>query len=303
MRFRGRQGEASRGPWAASQKARNLFGALALVASTAGAVVCATMSPAYAAFGQYIGQAQGFDSCTRPTVSQMNTWFASSPYWNYFLYTGGVNLGTGCTAPPGTSWFDSVTNGANQDWRIVFTWVGPQAPSSCNPGGGPYSSYISTNTTTAYNQGKAEGVSAYNKLVALNVNTLNAPVVYDVENYSGTTTCRNALKSFMKGWADQLALAPAQKSGAYGSACASYLDDFASDGNAPDFLWGGDQGTSKVTTSISCVSSTHWTNHQRHKQWKGGHSETWGGVTLRIDSDCSNGPVYGLAGDNDGTCT
>src|SRR5438067_11434732 len=72
-------------------------------------------------------------------------------------YIGGVDYGTGCTTPPGQSWVDTVTNSQTQDWRLVFTWVGPQAPSSCSPGGGPYPSYISTNTSTAYNQGDWRG--------------------------------------------------------------------------------------------------------------------------------------------------
>jgi hypothetical protein len=32
-------------------------------------------------------------------------------------------------------------------------------------------------------------------------------------------------------------------------------------------------------------------NSQRHKQYWPGHNETYGGVTMNIDNDCSNGPV------------
>ena len=44
-----------------------------------------------------------------------------------------------------------------------------------------------------------------------------------------------------------------------------------------------------------CVSSGHWTEHQRHKQYEGGHNETYNGVTLNVDSTCSNGPTVALA--------
>jgi hypothetical protein len=255
--------------------------------------------PAHSA-GYVIAQAQGFDSCTRPTASQMSTWWANSPYYVYYNYIGGSSYNSNCSAPSG-SWIDTVTSSASQAWNLVFTWVGPQAPASCTSRS--FSTYMSLNTTTAYNQGTSEGASAYNKLVNLGVSTLNAPVAYDIEGYNGGASCRAAVKSLMKGWADQLALAPAQKSGSYGSSCSAYIDDFASDGNSPDFIWGADWGNSKNTTSISCVSDTHWTNHQRHEQWKGGHSETWGGVTLSIDSDCANGPTYGTHSPNDGLCS
>jgi hypothetical protein len=48
----------------------------------------------------------------------------------------------------------------------------------------------------------------------------------------------------------------------------------------------------KSTRSMPCVGSGLWTNRQRHKQYRGDHNETWNGVTLSVDNDCSNGPVY-----------
>ncbi len=40
--------------------------------------------------------------------------------------------------------------------------------------------------------------------------------------------------------------------------------------------------------AISCVASTHWTSHQRHKQYQGAHNATYNGVTLNIDSRCAD---------------
>lgn len=218
----------------------------------------------------------------------------------YYNYIGGSSENSNCTAASG-SWINTVTTSPTQAWDLVFTWVGPQVPSSCT--NRTFSTYMSLNTTTAYNQGKTEGANAYNQLVSLGINTLNAPVEYDIEGYNGGTSCRAAVSSFAKGWADQLALPPVQKSGIYGSSCSSYLDDFWTDGNAPNFIWGADWGNPKNTTSIVCVSDSHWTNHQRHEQWMGGHNEAWGGVTLSIDSDCANGPAYGTHSPNDGLCS
>lgn len=269
---------------------------LLAVTAFAGAPALSSTAPANAA-GQYVSQEKGFDACVLPSTSAMQTWWNSSPYYNYYLYIGGSEKANCGGATLSSSWINTVVG---QGWSLVFIWVGPQMPSSCSSGG--WGSTISLNTSTAYTQGQNEAHAAYLKLGNLGVNVNNAPVVYDLEGYNGGSSCRAAAQSFMKGWADQLALAPAQLSGTYGSACSSYIDDFASDGNPPDFVWPAAWGSGISTGSVSCVSSTHWTHNQRHKQYSGGHNETYGGVTLNIDSDCANGPVYGNGSNLDGTC-
>jgi hypothetical protein len=256
-------------------------------------------SPASAA-GQYLSQVKGFDACVTPSTSEMQTWFSDSPYWNYFVYIGGSNRSNCGGASVTSSWVSTVIG---QDWQLVFVWVGPQMPYGTCQTHDTYNDYVSLDTSTAYNQGWDQAKSAYSELKNLNVNVNNAPVVYDLEYYHGGTTCRAAAKSFMKGWADYLDQSPSQYSGAYGSACASYINDFASDGNPPEFVWPGDGSTGESTGTISCIPSGNWVNHQRHKQYSGGHLETYGGVTMNIDNDCSDGPVYGSFGNLlDGTC-
>jgi len=280
---------------------RRIRNARAAILLAATALACAsTLLPtaSASAAGEYVSQEKGFDACTLPSTSAMQTWWTDSPYYNYYLYIGGSEKASCGGATLSSSWINTVTA---QGWDIVFIWVGPQMPSSCSSRS--WADTISLNTSTAYNQGDNEGAAAYTKLVNLGVNTTNAPLVYDLEGYNGGSSCRAAAKSFMKGWADQLALAPAQKSGTYGSACSSYIDDFASDGNPPDFIWPADWGNGMSTSTVSCVSSSHWTSNQRHKQYAGGHNETYGGVTLNIDTDCANGPVYGNGGNMDGTCS
>lgn len=260
-------------------------------------------APRALAAGELVGQEKGFDACTLPSTTSMSKWYQYSPYFIYYAYIGGSDINPNCTSSPSASWISTVisTPGTNY-WDLTFTWVGPQmSPTACGGAtGNP--TLISTNTTTAYNQGSNEGVSAYNKLSSLNVNLTNAPVQYDLEGYGGGTTCRAAAKSFMKGWADELQLAPAQKSGAYGSSCGSYLDDFASDGNPPDYIWGAQWNGAANVTPLDCVSNTHWTQQQRHHQYAKTHFETWDAVTISIDNDCADGPVYGNANNADGTC-
>lgn len=264
---------------------------------------------AHATLSEYISEERGFDDCKTPTTSQMSAWWVSSPYYNYFVYLGGSNRSNCGGAALTSSWITTVTESNNSPynlWSLVWIWVGPQMPYSTCQTHNRYNNYVSTNTTTAYNQGYSEATSAVSALSNLGVNINNAPIAYDLEYYNNVSSCRAAAKSFMKGWADYLQIAPAQLSGGYGSACASFVDDWASDGNPPDFVWPGGSYGGMSTGTIQCVSSSHWTNHQRHKQYTGGGNDgPYGGVTLNIDKDCSNGPVdnNGVVGTlEDGTC-
>lgn len=125
------------------------------------------------------------------------------------------------------------------------------------------------------------------------------PIIYDLEGYNGgtssLTTCRNAAKAFIDGWDSFLAAGSAQRSGVYGSQCGTFMNDFHAIANPPDFIWFAywNSNASVYNTSAACaIPAASWANSQRHKQYKGGHNETWGGVLINMDSDCSDGPVY-----------
>jgi len=247
--------------------------------------------PAYAypgGGGAFNGK--GFDTCAAPSTSQMQAWWTNTPWSFIGVYIGGAVRG--CSQPNLTaSWMNTTYN---QGWRHTLIWVGPQAPCTT------FSSRISYDYATAYQQGKDEALKAYNALIALGFTNYAAgtPVVYDMEGYSNTASCRGAVKQFMQGWVDQLAVAPAQVSGVYGSACASYLSDFAGLARPPKFIWAANWDGNPSTSTLSCISGTSWSNHQRLKQYQGDHNATYGGVTLNIDSNCANGPVAPTGGLN-----
>ena len=89
-------------------------------------------------------------------------------------------------------------------------------------------------------------------------------------------------------------VAQRDRAGVYGSTCASGLDDFAGISPAPDWIWGALWDLNPSTSHLgTCVATSHWTNRQRHKQYRGEHPETWNGVMLSVDSDCANGPMFG----------
>jgi hypothetical protein len=274
---------------------RSVFrGRLAILAFLM-SVSAVSASPRPASAISAITQEHGFDACAAPTSATMDAWWPNTIYSTIGIYLGGGNRA--CPQPNLTAAW--ITHQQARGWAFIPTWVGPQMSwPTCRTVEKLWNSNISTNTSTAYDQGRAEAVAAFNAAGALGMSTNDMPLAYDLEGYTppaaNATLCRNAAKSFMKGWADFLAVAPAQKSGLYGSACNTYMDDFAYNGNPPDFVWIGDWSGNTHTSVVTgnCVAAAHWNQNQRHKQYVGGHNETHNGVTIRIDNDCSNGPVY-----------
>ena len=240
---------------------------------------------------------QGFDKCEIASASQLQTWWDSSPYMAVNLYFGGARRG--CANNALSSSLLSQLN--QQGWKFIPTWVGPQ--SSCWDNGTPQ---ISLDTTTAYNQGVSEANLAVDRLAELGLTSADktgSVVYYDLEGYSATTGCRDAAKAFINGWVAQLH-ARGNSAGVYGSSCASQLSDFATITNVPDVLWPAATYISaydpNATTNVSCVAGTLWGNHQRIRQYTPGHNQTWGGVSLNIDSDVIDGVVAVYNGSSSG---
>lgn len=256
------------------------FVALVLLTGAPTAVSVSTPKPVIADSG--ISQHMGVDACgLHNNVSRAQAFWNNTPYWNFGLYIGGSFAG----CPVNGASF--VTSLRGMGWKIMPIWVGPQAPCSS------FSVRFSSNTTTARQQGRNEAIAAYNRLIALGMATEGTPVIYDLENFpTNNAACVSATKAFMQGWVEQMHLPPAQKAGVYGSSCASGIANFAGNANPPDFITGADWDSIKSVWNMACVSTGSWVNHQRHKQYRGDHSETWNGVTVAVDSDCSDGPVY-----------
>jgi hypothetical protein len=227
----------------------------------------------------------GFDTCQDPSQSTMNAWWHNTPWSWVGVYIGGSEMA--CSQPSLTSAW--LNNQNRVGWRFSFIWVGAQAP--CSGFGVTFSS----NTATAYQQGKNEAKAARAKLLSLGITNgaKGTPLTYDLEGFNPSScNAQAAAHRFVQGWVDQLHVAPAQSAGVYGSTCASSLQTYAGS-SQPDYIWGANFDGNQRTSVMSCVSSTSWASahHQRLKQYIGGHNETWGGVTLNIDTDCANGPV------------
>jgi photosystem II stability/assembly factor-like uncharacterized protein len=235
---------------------------------------------------------QGFDACGLPTLSQFHSWWVNSPYMAYNLYIGGSALAA-CDALSASF----VSALASEGWKFFPTWVGPQAPCA------GFASRISYDTTTAFNQGVAQADlaldAAYN--LGLTDATKSGTVIYyDLEAYNtSNSACRAAVDSFISGWTGRLQTR-ANVAGAYGASCSSAVSDWAGLNNIPDIVWIANwiyasYNSSATVWDASCLDNTLWVNHQRLRQYAGGHNETWGGVTLNIDSDVLDGVIVSLS--------
>ncbi|OGO41265.1 MAG: hypothetical protein A2W36_05635 [Chloroflexi bacterium RBG_16_58_14] len=229
---------------------------------------------------------QAFDRCTLPTIQQMQTWWDHSPYWVHNLYLGGISFA--CRNNPlDQAWITAV---ARQGWSFILTWVGPQAPCTT------YNNRMSSSTTTAYQQGRSEADLANAAAASLGI-TGGRVIYYDVESYSGAdSACRSAVKSFMRGWVERLHELGA-KAGGYGSPCTSYLSEWSTNNPAPDDVWIAywilppQYDPAASVWNVPCLSNSLWPNHQRLRQYAGGHPETWGGLSMTIDSSVLDGEI------------
>ena len=238
-------------------------------------------------------QGQGFDRCEVPTAGQLQTWRESSPYTAVNLYIGGSCRY--CANEALSAAF--LAQLAAQGWTFIPTWVGPQSSCFGSCGGA-----ISNDTAAAFEQGIAEADAALAEAIRLG---LAAPdgsgtiIYYDLEAYtSNSVTCREAAKSFISGWTKRLN-ERGSKAGLYGATCGTVLRDFAGIAHEPDAIWPAYWTYTNYSSSASvfdllCLENALWPNQQRIRQYAGDHTERWGGVSLRLDSNVIEGIVAAL---------
>ena len=239
----------------------------------------------------------GFDPCWAPDNASMDAWL-QSPYRAIGIYIGGPCYASGCralnTANLTKQW---VGRQAANGWRFLPLYVGSQA--QYKDGSGIYQSDFTTLTpATAFQLGSSEADDAANQ--ARNLNFPAASVIYnDMENYNSGYT--QLVISYSQGWTQELHR-NGFRAGWYSSSSSGIKDQSAAYGpSSPDVIdvaaWNGTN-----TTADPNVKASQWANHQRVHQTQGGHDETYGGVTINIDTDwfdvgqASRGTVERLAG-------
>jgi len=224
----------------------------------------------------------GFDACTAPSSAAMSAW-KESPYRAVGVYIGGLNRG--CSQPNLTeSW---VSRQVEAGWYLIPTYVGLQAPTSA------CSSCAKINPSQATAQGSAAASDAVAQAAALGMGP-GSPIYNDMEAYTQTSSGTGATLAFLEAWTEKLH-SLGYVSGVYsssGSGIEDLVDQIGSGYNLPDQLWFANWN-GQASSTDPYVPSSAWTQHQRIHQYRGGHDERYGGVTINIDNNYVDGATVG----------
>jgi hypothetical protein len=238
--------------------------------------------------GEYTGL--GFDACAAPSRRAMAAW-GSSPYRALGVYIGGANRA--CSQPNLTDTW--VSEQVDRGWHLIPTYVGLQAPtSSCL-------SCAKLNGAGAASQGTAAASDAVADARAVGIGP-GSPIYFDMESYTRTSSATGATMTFLAAWTARLH-ALGYISGVYSSSASGIADlagRFDTGYQLPDDLWIANWNGARDTDD-PYVPARAWDDHQRIHQYRGGHDESYGGVTINIDSDYVEGATVGeaLPGDDD----
>lgn len=222
----------------------------------------------------------GRDNCEDASAAHMETWWNNTAYVFWGTYIGGVNMV--CSQPNlSASYIKNITDGTNGYWDIAPIWVGPQAPCTS------YSNTFPSDTASAYTNGYNTATNAYNAEISLGMGT-RVPVNVDLEAFdTSDAACLAAAKAYVNGWSAFFVNA-----GVYGSVVGSDLAAYAGIANPPQHIWGALYDGNNDPAEMGGYLGSLWVDDQRLKQFDGTHSETHDGVTLNVDSDSVDGPVY-----------
>jgi glycoside hydrolase-like protein len=228
----------------------------------------------------------GFDACATPSARTMRAW-ASSPYRAIGVYIGGANRA--CSQPNLTpGWVEEQVAAG---WHLIPTYVGLQAPtSSCGS-----CAKLSASSGRAAAQGTEAADDAVEEAAAAGMGP-GSPIYFDMEAYTRTTSASAATLSFLSAWTEQLH-ALGYLSGAYSSSSSGIADlgrAVGGDYVLPDDVWTANwNGAQNVLDPY--LPSTAWASHDRIHQYRGGHNETYGLMTINIDGDFVEGATVGAA--------
>jgi hypothetical protein len=103
------------------------------------------------------------------------------------------------------------------------------------------------------------------------------------------------VRSFVGAWVGELR-ARGFVPGVYGSAASTVRDVSVLGGSTPDVIWIANWNGVESVFGDPYVSDSLWPSHQRVHQYKGGHKETYGGVTINVDSNVVDSVVVGGIG-------
>lgn len=250
------------------------------VVSVAAAIVCCALLVGGAAGSTARARATvftgyGFDTCAAPSLQALTAWQVS-PYRALGIYIGGANRA--CSDGNLNSFWVAAVEGMG--WNLLPLYVGLQAPCVSQQ----KLARISSNLDTAAAQGAAAADDAVARAATFGLPN-GSPIYFDMEGYAtNNASCTSIVQAFLAGWDNELR-ARAYISGVYGSAASTVRDMALLGADGPDQAWIANWNGNPSVFGDPYVSDALWPNHQRIHQYKGGHKETFGGVTINIDND------------------
>jgi hypothetical protein len=222
-----------------------------------------------------------FDTCEAPSLEQMGAWRAASPYRSVAIYIGGEARACRNAALDNAAW----VNGAfAQGWGVIPVYVGPQAPCS------NYRAVIDVNDPGLH--GFWAGLDASMHAIAAGI-PKGSPIYLDVEPWQVVDGgCDAVVAAFLDRWVwtvRQWGFEP----GLYSTMSTGIRVNLESAANpafnAATALWIASWNHQPGNLGAG-VPSDAWDNRRIH-QYEGDHDETWGGVTINVDSNWVDGPV------------
>lgn len=176
-------------------------------------------------------------------------------------------------------------------WNLIPLYVGLQAPCATKSG------LAKLSAAAASSQGTAAADDAAGESAALGLPG-GSPIYLDMEAYSlNDAACTQAVLTFISAWVTELH-AQGFLAGVYGSAASTIhdLQALTTTGSAPDDVWIADWNGIETVLGDPYVSDAAWPNHQRIHQYQGAHRESWGGITIDVDSSIVDAAVVGATG-------
>ena len=219
----------------------------------------------------------GFDTCTAPSLAAMSAWRKDFVAAN--IYIGGPAR----SCPDGRLSRDWVAAVRAMGWRLIPTYVGPQAPCARRRVRFPPDAAVLAGVFSA------EDAVRHARALGLPSHT---PIYLDVEAYDRRDAlCRRAVLDFVAAWTKRLR-ALKYVPGVYSSVASGIRDIGPATGiSKPSTVWFAHWDDSPDPHADRYVPDGWWPGHRRIKQYRGDHLETHGGYTLQIDGDAVDGYV------------
>jgi hypothetical protein len=221
-----------------------------------------------------------FDTCEAPSLDAMRAWHNASPYGSVAVYFGGEMRACSNSALNSPGWVTSVLQ---DGWGIIPVWVGPQAPCT---------DYHSTmNVQHPDLHGLFVGFAAALQARAAGLPD-GSPIYLDIESWLvDDAACDAVVRTFIDHWVEGVHYF-GFSAGLYSTPSTGIRVE-AERGNDPgrhrvDAIWVARWNDAPYSYETPVADSFAG---RRIHQYRGDHSETWGGVTMDVDSNLVDGLV------------